>query len=253
MGLGKIVVSLVASALVFACVQLAPASPPGNAAQEPYTSEVTLTIKRCPVDFGVDGDLSKASWKLAESVEFDHDAFGQLHHPELSTRVASVWTETYIYFAFWARYDSLHFYEGEDPVKERWRLWERDVVEVFVNPQPERVQHYFEFEVAPNNQWVDLEIDRSKDSSNKESWDSHFEHATRVDAKSHLWTTEMRTPLAAVNVTTIHAGDKWRANFFRAAGQGGDEHRQFLAWSTIPEGRTFHVPTRFGILEFVDK
>lgn len=253
MGLGKIVFLISACGTVFGLVQLALASLASNTLQEPYASEMRLTIERCPVDFAVDGDLSKASWKRAESVEFDHDAFGQLHHPELSTRVASLWTETYIYFAFWARYDSLHFYGGEDPVKERWRLWERDVVEVFLNPQPERVQHYFEFEVAPNNQWVDLEIDKSKDSPTNESWDSGFEHATRVDSKSHLWTTEMRIPLSAVNVTAIHAGDKWRANFFRAAGQGSDEHRQFLAWSTIPAGRTFHVPARFGILEFVNK
>jgi hypothetical protein len=251
--LGKIAVSLGASALVFACIQLALSGFAGDALQESYASEVRLTIRRCQVDFAVDGDLSKASWKLAEFVEFDHDAFGQLHHPELSTRVASMWTESYIYFAFWARYDSLNFYEGEDAAKERWRLWERDVVEVFLNPQPERVQHYFEFEVAPNNQWVDLEIDKSKDPFNNAAWDSHFAHATRVDAKNHLWTTEMRIPLSAVNVTAIHAGEKWRANFFRAAGPGGDDRRQFLAWSTIPEGRTFHVPTRFGIVEFVNK
>ena len=253
MGLGKIVFLISACGTVFAFLQVALAGLASNTLREAYATEMRLTIERCPVDFAVDGDLSKACWKAAESVDFDHDAFGPLHHPELSTRVASLWTETYIYFAFWARYDSVHFYEGEDPVKERWRLWERDVVEVFLNPQPERVQHYFEFEVAPNNQWVDLEIDRSRDSSNKESWDSGFEHATRVDAKRHLWTTEMRIPLSVVNVTAIHAGEKWRANFFRAAGQGGDDRRQFLAWSTIPEGRTFHVPTRFGILEFVNK
>ena len=251
--LGKIVVLLGACGMVFAFVQLSLASHARDASQEPYASDVRMAITRSPGNFAPDGDLSKASWKAAASVEFDHDAFGQLHHPEVSTRVASLWTESNIYFAFWARYDSLNFYEGEDPATERWRLWERDVVEVFLNPQPERVLQYFEFEVAPNNQWVDLEIDKSKDSSNKESWDSGFAHATRVDGKSHLWTTEMRIPVSALNVSAIHAGDKWRANFFRAAGQGADEHRQFLAWSTIPEGRTFHVPTRFGILEFVNK
>ena len=254
---GKIVALLGGCGMVFALVftffQLALASLARNALQEPYASEVTLTIRRCPRDFAPDGDLSKASWKVAESVEFDHDAFSQPRHPELSTRVASLWTDNYIYVAFWARHDSLNFYEGEDPAKERIKLWERDVVEVFLNPQPERLQHYFEFEVAPNNQWVDLEIDKSKEPFNNAAWDSHFEHATRVDAKNRMWTTEMRIRLSAVNVAAIHAGDKWWANFFRAAGQGADEHRQFLAWSTIPEGRTFHVPARFGILEFVDK
>jgi len=57
--------------------------------------------------------------------------------------------------------------------------------------------------------------------------------------------------LAALGVEKIKSGDVWRVNFFRAAGHGGDEKRMFLAWSVIPEGGTFHVPNRFGILRFV--
>ncbi len=51
---------------------------------------------------------------------------------------------------------------------------------------------------------------------------------------------------------SVYPGAEWRANFFRAAGEGGDDRRKFLAWSIIPEGKTFHVPTRFGILRFVN-
>jgi hypothetical protein len=53
-----------------------------------------------------------------------------------------------------------------------------------------------------------------------------------------------------MNAKSIHPGTNWRVNFFRAAGQGGDQQRMFLAWSTIPNGQTFHVPSRFGILRF---
>ena len=220
--------------------------------QQLYASDVQLTIKPAPTDFVPDGDLSKPSWKGAESVEFDHDASGKSHYPDVSTRVACLWTAAYVYFAFWSRYDSLNVYEGEDPRVERWQLWERDVVEVFLNPQPERVNHYYEFEVAPNNQWVDLEIDKTKDPFNDASWNSGFEHATRIDAMTHIWTTEMRIPISSMKVSSMRVGAQWRANFFRAAGKGGDDHRQFLAWSIIPEGKTFHVPTRFGILKLVN-
>jgi hypothetical protein len=61
----------------------------------------------------------------------------------------------------------------------------------------------------------------------------------------------MRIPLSALGVDKVQSGDLWRVNFFRAAGRGGDEHRVFLAWSSIPQGGTFHVPNRFGILQFV--
>jgi Carbohydrate family 9 binding domain-like len=235
---------------------LLPFSCPGQIAtipQQSYVGDMQLLSERSHVDFRPDGDFSKPSWKHAESAEFDHDASGNPHYPEVSTRVASVWTETNIYFLFWCRYDSLNVYQGEDPAVERWQLWDRDVVEVFLNPQPERVNHYYEFEVAPNNQWVDLEIDKTKEPFNDVSWNSGFEHATRIDAKNHIWTAEMRIPISSMNVRAIHPGAKWRVNFFRAAGKGGDERRKFLAWSIIPEGKTFHVPTRFGILQLVNR
>ena len=242
-------------ALAGAGLALFPFSRPNQIAtlpQQSYASDLQLLAKRAPVDFRPDGDLSKAAWKHADSVKFDHDASGKSHYPEVSTRVASVWTETHIYFAFWSRYDSLNVYEGEDPAAERWQLWDRDVVEVFLNPQPERVNHYYEFEVAPNNQWIDLEIDKTKQPFNDASWNSGFEHATRIDATNHIWTAEVRIPISSMNVIAIHPGTDWRANFFRAAGNGDDDHRKFLAWSIIPEGKTFHVPTRFGILKLVN-
>ena len=242
-------------ALAGATFTLMPISCPSQIAtvpQQSYASDIQLQAKRSPVDFLPDGELSKPSWKHAKSVEFDHDASGKFHYPEVSTRVASVWNATHIYFFFWCRYDSLNVYEGEDPAAERWQLWDRDVVEVFLNPQPERVNHYYEFEVAPNNQWVDLEIDKTKEPFNDASWNSGFEHATRIDAKNHIWTTEIRIPISSMNVSAIHPGTKWRVNFFRAAGKGGDDHRKFLAWSIIPEEKTFHVPARFGILQLVN-
>jgi len=222
-----------------------------SVAGEAYSSNVQLDARRSSADFVPDGDLSKAPWQNAASAEFDHDASGKVHYSELATRVAALWTDKYIYFAFWSHYDGLNVYEGEDPVKERWQLWERDVAEVFLNPEPARVPHYYEFEVAPNNQWIDLEIDKTKDPFNDASWNSGFEHATRNDATNHVWTAEMRIPLSSMHVSEVRAGIEWRANFFRAAGKGGDAQRKFLAWSIIPEGKTFHVPTRFGILKLV--
>ena len=243
---------LFVGAVVFASFAALSARQAASKSEQAYSSSMEAETTHSSVDFVPDGDLAKPSWKHAKWVEFDNDASGKFHYPELTTRVASIWTETHIYFAFWSRYDSLNIYEGEDPRPERWQLWDRDVVEVFLNPQPERVHHYFEFEVAPNNQWIDLEIDKTKEPFNDPSWNSGFEHATRVDAEDHVWITEMRIPLPAVNAKDPRPGSPWRANFFRAAGKGRDEHRKFLAWSIIPEGKTFHVPTRFGVLKLVD-
>jgi hypothetical protein len=217
----------------------------------PYTSNVQIRAKFSPEDFVPDGDLSKQVWQEAERVRFEHDMSGRRTFPQSETQVASFWTPTQVYFAFWCKYTTLNVYEGEDIANERWELWNRDVVEVFLNPQPERVNHYYEFEVAPNNQWIDLEIDKDKEPFNDAGWNSGFQHATRIDAENHLWTCEMRIPVSALNVRVLDPETEWRVNFYRADGPGGNSQRRFMPWSTIPQGRTFHVSTRFGIICFV--
>ena len=216
-----------------------------------YTSSVRTTSKYSAKDFAPDGNLTKAIWKTAKWVTFGHDMSGKHQYPQAETRVASAWTNAYIYFAFQCKYSTLNIFEGEDISKERWELWTRDVAEVFLNPQPERVPHYYEFEVSPNNMWIDLEIDKTKSPFNDAQWDSHFEHATHVDSRRKIWMAEMRIPLASMNATGVKPGAEWRVNFYRADGPGDDTQRRFMCWSTIPEGKTFHVPERFGIIKLV--
>lgn len=216
-----------------------------------YTSTITISSLYSVRDFTPDGDLNKNIWRHCKWVRFDHDMSGQHRYSQAETRVASCWTAAYVYFVFRCKYSTLNVYEGEDTLKERWELWNRDVAEVFINPDPPRVNHYYEFEVAPNNQWIDLEIDKTKTPFNDAAWDSHFEHATHIDAEKHLWTCEMRIPVSSMNAQPIQPDAEWRVNFLRADGSGDDSKRRFMTWSTIPEGKTFHVPTRFGIIKFI--
>jgi alpha-galactosidase len=220
-------------------------------AGSPYTSNLQTAAPHSPQDFAPDGNLEKSAWKNAKWVKFDHDPFTLKHFPGAETAVASFWTSEYVYFAFRCKYATLNTYEGEDPAKERWELWNRDVVEVFANPEPGHVNHYYEFEVAPHNQWIDLEIDLDKTPFNDAKWDSGFEHATRVDASYHVWTCEMRIPLRSMNVQHLEPGAEWRVNFFRADGPGNDTKRRFMAWSPIQSAKhSFHAPTSFGVIRF---
>ncbi len=216
----------------------------------PYLSNQLINARKAAADFDPDGNLAKTAWKHAKWIQFEHDMSGRKKFPEAATGVAALWTPENLYVAFRCRYSTLNIFESEDAAKERWELWTRDVVEVFVNPQPERVNHYYEFEVSPNNQWVDLEIDKTKTPFNDAGWNSGFLHAIRVDAKRRTWTCEMRIPAVSMGVDKIPAGAEWRINFYRADGPGDDTQRRFMCWSPIPEGRTFHVPERFGIVRF---
>jgi hypothetical protein len=218
----------------------------------PYHSQLTIKSRFTAKDFVPDGNLAKAVWKKAAWVKFDHDAFSPKAYPQSETEVASLWTPDYLYLAYRCKYTTLNIYEGEDPAKERWLLWERDVVEVFANPQPERVNHYYEFEVAPNNQWIDLVIDLEKKPFNDAKWDSGFEHATRIDPQKHVWTCEMRIPVHALDSPPLRPNVEWRINFFRADGPGPDRQRRHLSWSPVQSSKhSFHTPTSFGLIRFV--
>ena len=94
-------------------------SAPAQSAKQ-YLNSIETTATYSASDFAVDGDLSKAAWKKAKWTEFDHDPTGKTENPTVKTRVAAVWSDRYIYFAFSGRYESLNVYEGEDVAKERW-------------------------------------------------------------------------------------------------------------------------------------
>ncbi len=218
---------------------------------EPYAGKLKIVSRFLPEDFVPDGDLSKPVWKAAMQIQFDNDALGRKAYPESETRVASLWSSGFVYFAYWCKYSTLNIYEGEDITKERWELWNRDVVEVFINPQPERFSHYYEFEVSPNNMWIDLEIDLQNKPFNSAAWNSRFEHATRIDAPRHIWTCEMRIPSGSMGAGEIKPNSEWRLNFYRADGPGSDEKRRFLSWNVLPtEKLSFHQPASFGLIRF---
>jgi hypothetical protein len=226
-------------------------NPPAEASG--YLHDLTISSKFISSDFTPDGDLGKSIWKGAERLTYDNEVRAQKSYPDSETQVQSLWTRGYLYLGYRCRYRELNVYAGEDIAKERFGLWIKDTAEAFINPHPEHISHYYEFEVAPNNQWVDLEIDVSKKFAGNVHWDSGFEHAVKVDAKHHLWTAEMKIPVKSMGVDALQAGVAWRLNFYRLDGLGDDPQRRFFSWSPLPPGenRSFHQPSSFGIIKFV--
>jgi hypothetical protein len=221
--------------------------------QSAYVSTSRMTSRFLAKDFTPDGNLEKPAWRSVPWVKAEHDAFKPVTYPQAMTQIASLWTPAYVYFAYRCKYTSLNLYDSKDTSKDFWQLWDRDVVEVFLNPQPERMRHYYEFEVAPNNLWIDLEIDLDKKPFGNAQWDSGFEHATHIDEKQHVWTCEMRIPVAPMQGgKELHANAEWRLNLFRADGLGNDTQRRFLSWSPVHnDNNSFHAPWSFGVIRFI--
>jgi alpha-galactosidase len=135
-------------------------------------------------------------------------------------------------------------FEDSDVNGRRDHLWERDVAEAFLQPEPARERFYREFEVSPNGMWIDLDIFPGGIADLK----SGLQRSVALDEKSRTWGAELAIPLKALT-DRFDPGMIWRANFFRV--EGRQEPRAYLAWQpTHTPQPNFHVPAAFGRLRF---
>jgi hypothetical protein len=184
------------------------------------------------------------SWQKASAVVFSSDWQGKDGDPGRETDVRALWSREYLYLRFECRYRELFVFEDSDPNGRRDHLWDRDVAEVFLQPDPSRAGFYREFEVSPNGMWVDLDIFPGGRTDLK----SGLQRSVAVNEKSHTWTAELAIPMKSL-VKNFDPSATWRANFYRV--EGKTEPRAYLAWRpTNTPQPNFHVQSAFGALRF---
>ena len=127
-------------------------------------------------------------------------------------------------------------------------LWDTDVCEVFVAPDKSEPRKYFEFEIAPSGEWIDLAIHQMPDKRETDfEYDSGMLSAARIEKDKVLMAIRIEWKAFA---KMPKANDIWRGNLFRCVGAG--ETRGYLAWQpTRTPHPAFHVPEVFGELEFL--
>jgi hypothetical protein len=126
-------------------------------------------------------------------------------------------------------------------------LYKEEVFEVFLDTEGDGFG-YFELEVNPNNAVLDGAMRRVRSGYRKDfGWHcAGLETAVRIFPGG--WAAELSIPFASVAAAPPVAGQRWRANFTRIDRPPGIP-RELSAWS--PTGLAqFHVPSRFGVLEF---
>jgi|1186.fasta_scaffold00045_5 hypothetical protein len=195
-------------------------------------------------------DPTSEFWRASRRVYMEKDRFGktiQRHRTEVRTR----WTKSNLYFLFVCPYEELHLRPAPNVQKETNELWNWDVAEVFIGSDFRNIKRYKEFEISPQGEWVDLDIDLSKPHhENGWTWNSGFEVKARIDESTHTWYGAMRIPLAAIDERNQVPGNTMRINLFRS--QGPPSHQQALTWQP-PMNDSFHVPERFGLIRLVAK
>ncbi|MFN7992299.1 MAG: carbohydrate-binding family 9-like protein [Bryobacteraceae bacterium] len=205
-----------------------------------------IVSRHAAADFALTANPDAAEWNGVPGVAATKGPKGEAV-PGHRTEIRSRWTRDNIYFLFVCPYQELHLKPNPSTTTETNHLWDWDVAEVFVGNDFKTITRYKEFEVSPQGEWVDLDIDRVHPlPEGGWLWNSGFENKTRVDAEKKIWYAEMRIPLKSIDNRPPAAGLEMRINFYRCQGQ--DPHRKYIAWQ--PTGQdSFHAPEAFGLLK----
>ncbi len=199
-------------------------------------------------DVALQLDPGGAFWRASPAAYMEKDGFGKLV-PHYRTEIRTRWTKENLYFLFICPYEELHLKPDPNTTEETNQLWNWDVAEVFVGADFGDIQRYKEFEVSPQGEWIDLDVNLHNPHHEEGwTWNSGFQALARIDPKKHVWYAGMRIPWSAIDTRTPAPGNKLRLNLFRSQGPPGHAHE--ITWQP-PLSKTFHVPERFGLLELV--
>ena len=180
----------------------------------------------------------------------DADSHGK-PDPRYRTEVRTRWTAKNLYFLFVCPYEELHLKPNPNRSVETNELWNWDVAEVFIGADFADIRRYKEFEISPQGEWVDLEIDLSNPHHEDGwKWNSGFQVSARIDEAAHVWYGAMKIPYSAIDNRQAAPANMLRINLFRSQGAASARHK--IAWSP-PMSDSFHVPERFGLLRLVKK
>lgn len=193
--------------------------------------------------------FDRESWNEAEEVLIEKYWSGDRAPAGRHCKARLLWSKDALYVRFdAAQTEPLVVSENPQLRTKTEGLWDRDVCEIFVAPDAKRPHKYFEFEVAPTGEWIDLAIEQKTEGRETDfEYDSKMHTAACVETNRVLmlikigWQAFGKTPAP---------GDVWRGNIFRCVGAG--ETRGYLAWRpTETAAPNFHVPEAFGEFVFV--
>jgi uncharacterized protein (DUF362 family) len=189
----------------------------------------------------IDGRLD-AVWSSAPAASFQTDYAGK--PTSIPTTVRFLWQKGALFVLFELGSAGLNVDASFAESRERPQLYEEDCVELFLAPDPQRAQHYYEIELGPLGHFLDLEIDRARKSSRVE-WSSGLTVKTSHDAERRTAIIEARLSAPEL-VSALVAGARLPLALYRME---GTNPRSYLAWRPPRTSKpNFHVPDGFGVL-----
>jgi hypothetical protein len=209
----------------------------------------SLVTYKASSDTDLSPDPDSQFWKSVKGATANIDTNGTPVSRN-TMEIRSRWTEQNLYILFVCRFDSLTLKPNPRTTAETNGLWNWDVAETFIGDDFNNINKYKEFEVSPQGEWVDLDIDRAQqEKAGGVKWSSGFSVKARIDSGKHIWYAEMKIPFSAISKKPAQPGLKLRINFYRCADK--EPNRFLLTWRPT-HAPSFHVPASFGTLELAD-
>jgi len=179
---------VVSLAIVLGCLASHVLCQPAAAVLESAVSAEDLALSTDPDD---------AAWAKAPRVQITRDMMGNpVAGPP--TEVRSRWTRDHLYLLFICPYTELNLKPEPTRTEETPRLWTWDVAEAFIGSDHEHIWRYKEFQVSPQGEWLDLDIDRRDPrGQGGPAWNSGFSVSARIDTDGRTWYGLMRIPFRA--------------------------------------------------------
>lgn len=193
-------------------------------------------------------DLKNNAWTGAEEVLINKYWSGENSPDGRHFKTKLLWSEAALYVRFEAsQVEPLIVSENPNLATKTLGLWNRDVCEIFVAPDSEEPNRYYEFEIAPTGEWIDLAINKTAERRETDfDYTSGMESAVQIGEDKI--TLAIKIPWQAFGKTP-KPSEVWKGNLFRCVGSGAT--RGYLAWQpTRTEKPNFHVPEAFGEFYF---
>ena len=206
-----------------------------------------INIPHIKMDFPIN-ELNDANWKQSKEILIENYWSGERAEVGRHTKAKLLWSDSAFYIRFSANQSEPLITSDAPNLKTKAiGLWDRDVCEIFIAPNLKETNKYYEFEIAPTGEWLDLKIHRLPEKRETDfEYDSGMQSAARIETDKIVMAMKIHWKAFG---KAPRLNDVWKGNLFRCVGSGAN--RGYLAWSPTRTAQpNFHVPEAFGDFQF---